>query len=279
MATYREYLFKIKERDDSDLFPNTVIYALFMDVSGYSYTEQILHLDSKVKNEEKLKEHIEQVAKGVPYQYVLGYTEFNGHKYIVNKDVLIPRQETEQLVKNTLVLIEKHFKKQSISVLDMCSGSGVIGIEIKLNCDADVDLVDISSKANDVARENAILNKTNVTIYKSDLFRDIPSKKYDVIISNPPYIKSKDTVDKTTLKYEPHLALFASPQTKFYEEIFRAKNHFYQDKYILAFEIDEDMFGELENLVKQYFGSKVEYYFEKDLYNKDRYLYIICDHE
>lgn len=279
MATYREYLFKIKERDDSDLFPNTVIYALLMDVSGYSYTEQILHLDSKVKNEEKLKEHIEQVAKGIPYQYVLGYTEFNGHKYIVNKDVLIPRQETEQLVKNTLVLIEKHFKKQSISVLDMCSGSGVIGIEIKLNCDVDVDLVDISSKANDVARENAILNKTNVTIYKSDLFRDIPSKKYDVIISNPPYIKSKVTVDKATLKYEPHLALFASPQTKFYEEIFRAKNYFYQDKYILAFEIDEDMVGELENLVKQYFGSKVEFYFEKDLYNKDRYLYIICDHE
>ena len=250
-----------------------------MDVSGYSFSELVLHLDEHVKDEEKLHAYIDKIAEGIPYQYVLGYTEFLSNKYYVDENVLIPRQETELLVIKVEDLIRKHFKNQRISVLDMCSGSGIIGIDIKLHCDADVNMVDISESANKIAKKNAKLNKTNINIYKSDMFNDLPLKKYDVIVSNPPYIKSEKTVDPTTLKYEPHLALFVSPQTKFYEEIFKAHGRYYSDKFILAFEIDEDMVDDLEILVNKYFDNNVSYYFEKDIYDKYRYLFIISNNE
>lgn len=279
MSIYRDYIFSLKEREDSKYFSTTIIYALLMDVSGYSFSELVLHLDEPVKDEEKLHAYIDKIAEGIPYQYVLGYTEFLSNKYYVDENVLIPRQETELLVIKVEDLIRKHFKNQIISVLDMCSGSGIIGIDIKLHCDVDVDMVDISESANKIAKKNAELNKTNINIYKSDMFNDLPLKKYDVIVSNPPYIKSENTVDPTTLKYEPHLALFASPQTKFYEEIFKAHGKYYSDKFILAFEIDEDMVDVLEDLVNKYFDNNVSHYFEKDIYDKYRYLFIIINNE
>lgn len=275
VSKYRDYIFSLKERDDAKYFSTTIIFALLMDVAEMSFYELTLNIDEDVKNEEKLLANIEKIAQGIPYQYVLGYCDFNGNKYYVNENVLIPRQETEFLVIKVKDLIKYHFKNQTISILDMCSGSGVIGIDLKLSCNADVDLVDVSDKANEVARSNAILNKTNVNIYKSDMFNDLPVKKYDVIVCNPPYIKSEETVDEATLKYEPHLALFASPQTKFYEEVFKMRGLFYDQKYILAFEIDEDMVNDLGALINKYFDSSVKYYFEKDIYDKFRYLFII----
>ena len=252
-----------------------MIFSLLTDVSSFDKVSLINHFDDEVKNEEKLNRMIVQLNEGKPYQYVLGYSEFLGHKFYVNENVLIPRQETELLVLKTLDLIEKHFKNQEISILDMCSGSGIIGITISEKTGLKVDMVDISKEANETAKKNNDLNKTKCDIYLSDMFNDLPLKKYDVIISNPPYIKSEITVDKATLKYEPHLALFASPQTKFYEEIFKQYGKYYSSKFILAFEIDEDMKDDLISLINKYFKDDISYSFENDIYGKLRYLYII----
>ena len=112
-----------------------------------------------------------------------------------------------------------------------------------------------------------ILNKTNVGIYKSDLFKSVPSKKYDVIVCNPPYILEPSTVDPSTFKYEPHIALFSSPDTFFYEEVFKAKDKYLNDKYLLAFEIGEEMEETLRILISKYFND-VQIIFKKDIYGK-----------
>ena len=274
MATYREYYFKLKNHGDKKHFTESVIFSLLMDVSSYDKTSLTIHFDEDVKNEEKLKENIRKIEVGIPYQYVLGYTEFLGEKFYVSRDVLIPRQETEELVLKTLDITQKIFKNKIISILDMCSGSGVIGIYLAKHIKSNVDLADISKTANEVAKNNAYLHKTNVNVYESDLFNNLPQKKYDVIVSNPPYIKNEKTVDEDTLKYEPHLALFASPQTKFYEEIFKQHGTYFGDEFLLAFEIDEDMEESLTSLIKNYFDDSVSFEFQYDMYNKLRYLFI-----
>ena len=271
MPSYRDYYFSLKNSSKYQ-FTDTIIYALFSDVSNMDKTYIVSHFDDEVKNQEKLDSNIARIINKEPYQYVLGYTYFLGHKFYVNKDVLIPRQETEQLVIETIELIKEKFNRK-VSVLDMCSGSGCIGISIAKEIDAEVDMVDISKNANEVAKHNYILNKTNCRIIESDMFTNLEHKKYDIIISNPPYVKSEATVDQNTMMNEPYLALFASPQTKFYEEIMVKCSDFLANNGILAFEIDEDMEDCLTELVKKYFPHDT-YFFQKDLYNKLRFLYI-----
>ena len=272
MSSYRDYYFSLKKNTNYN-FTDTIIYALFSDVSKKDNTYILTHFDEDIINTKKLDEFIDRIIKGEPYQYVLGYTYFLGNKFYVNKDVLIPRQETEQLVLNTIHLIEENFDHK-ISILDMCSGSGCIGISLAKELDADVDMVDISIKANEVAKKNNELNKTKCRIIESDMFKNLTPKKYDLIISNPPYIKDESTVDYSTLMNEPKLALFASPQTKFYEEIMVKCSDFLANNGILAFEIDEDMEDSLTKLVNKYF-PRDEHFFKKDIYNKLRFLYII----
>ena len=272
MSSYRDYYFSLKKNNKYN-FTDTIIYSLFYDVSGLDESHLLIHFDDEINDKEKLDKYISRIESGDPYQYVLGYTYFLGNKFYVNKDVLIPRQETEQLVLNTIQLIKENFDHK-VNVLDMCSGSGCIGISIAKNIDAEVDMVDISENANKVAHKNNILNKTNCRIYKSDMFNDIPVRKYDVIISNPPYIKDESSVDFHTMMNEPHLALFASPQTKFYEEIMAKCIDFLAKTGILTFEIEEDMEDGLTELVNKYLPGSL-YFFQKDIYNKTRFLYII----
>ena len=271
MPSYRDYYFSLKNNKQYN-FTDTIIYALFSDVSEKDETHLLMHFDDEVNDKEKLDSYITRIINGEPYQYVLGYTYFLGHKFYVNKDVLIPRQETEQLVLETIKLIKAKYNRK-VSILDMCSGSGCIGISLTKELEADVDMVDISSKANEIAENNNKLNKTNCRIFQSDMFNKLPLKKYDVIISNPPYIKDKVTVDQNTLLNEPHLALFASPQTIFYEEIMVKCADFLANDGLLAFEIDEDMEEDLTKLINEYFPHD-EFFFQKDLYNKLRFLYI-----
>lgn len=271
MSTYREKYFELT-KNYHEIFTNEVVFSLFCDNFGCSKNEIYFHLDENIKDEIKLDKYINEIKLGKPYQYVLGHTEFLSNKFIVNENVLIPRQETEQLVIDTASLIKEKFNHK-VDILDMCSGSGVIGISLAKKIESNVDLVDISSKCQEVAEQNALLNKTKVGIFVSDLFKELPLKKYDVIISNPPYIKDSSTVHPSTFKYEPHLALFASPTTFFYEEIFKNKDLYLKDHFLLAFEIGEDMEIELTRLIKKYFPTAT-YFFKKDMYNCVRFLYI-----
>lgn len=275
MATYRELLFKLKKINSSK-FNDEVISSLFLSTSNFNDKVALsLSLDSEVQNEEKLLSKIEEVKNGVPYQYVIGHTTFLKSTIHVDKNVLIPRQETEQLVLDLADFCKKTFQNKHISIIDIGTGSGCIAIELAKRINADISASDISKNALKVAKENANDNNLKIKFYESDVFASIPSQKFDVIVSNPPYILNESTVDASTLKYEPHLALFASPNTYFYERIFMESKSYLANEFILAFEIGEDMENNLTDLVKQYFPS-CHFEFRKDIYNRIRFLYIIC---
>ncbi len=153
---------------------------------------------------DKINKIVEQRITGKPLWYCIGDTEFYGYTIKVDERVLIPRPETELLVYNAL----KHISKES-KVLDLCTGSGAIAIAINLQTQASVTAVDISEDALSLARENALNNNSNVEFIKSDMFSSLQNKKFDVIISNPPYIKTDDikSLQKEVRDFEPALAL------------------------------------------------------------------------
>ena len=194
-------------------------WYLFENVSGLGRADYFLHLYEKIdkdKVEEFLK-LIEKRGKRIPLSYVLGSRDFMGFSFKVNENVLIPEQETELLVEEAI----KYSKGKK--VLDMCTGSGCIGISISLLGEAfSVTAVDISDKALEVARENAItLKADNMKLVQSNLFEDI-NEKYDILVSNPPYIETEviETLQPEVRDYIPRLALDGDEDgLKFYRNI------------------------------------------------------------
>lgn len=154
---------------------------------------------------------IEQYAAGVPPQYIVGTAAFYGERFIVNENVLIPRQETEELVEWVL----SANPQPDLSVLDVGTGSGAIGITLKKQRpDWQVTLSDLSADALGVARENAARLKTAVTVVQGDLLTPVAGAEFDLIVSNPPYISHDEEgeMDRDVLASEPSMALFADHQ-------------------------------------------------------------------
>ena len=191
--------------------------------------------------------------------------------------MLIPRQETEQLVLETGKLIQKMFDKD-INVADVCCGSGAIGLSLnKLLPNNQYFLSDISKEAIRVSKINAksFNQLENTSFLEGDMLKPFidANIKLDVIVCNPPYIENIESIDKKTLEQEPHLALLASPNTKFYEELMKNSPRVLNDKYLIAFEIGEDMKESMKTLVRKYYPDD-EFYFQEDIYGKTRFLFI-----
>ena len=168
--------------------------------------------------EELLDEYLQRLLKYEPVQYILGYAEFYGLKFKVSPAVLIPRPETEELVE----LIVSEVEQEDVSILDIGTGSGCIPVSLKDELpDAIVSAIDISSDALSIAKENAKANGADITFIEMDILREIPRGKYDVIVSNPPYIShdEKEKMNDNVLIYEPHLALFSDDPLLFYKRI------------------------------------------------------------
>ena len=213
------------------------------------------------------------VEKDYPVQYIIGYVDFYGLKINVNEFTLIPRYETEYLIELTL----KEIKKMNLAnpkILDLCTGSGAIGLTLKsLLPSSEVTLSDISKDALMVANKNKNELNLDVNIIESDLFKNIPGK-FDVIISNPPYVMTNEPLPKDVL-YEPHLALYSGPKgIDHIEEIFKNIKSHLNNKYLIALEINEKSETDIINLIKTYFEKNINYKFMKDLAGKTRYLFI-----
>ena len=213
------------------------------------------------------------LEKDYPVQYIIGYVDFYGLKINVNEFTLIPRYETEYLIELTL----KEIKKMNLAnpkILDLCTGSGAIGLTLKsLLPSSEVTLSDISKDALMVANKNKNELDLDVNIIESDLFKNIPGK-FDVIISNPPYVMTNEPLPKDVL-YEPHLALYSGPKgIDHIEEIFKNIKSHLNNKYLIALEINEKSEPDITNLIKTYFEKNINYKFMKDLAGKTRYLFI-----
>ena len=220
------------------------------------------------------KSDYEKVLNGYPIQYLIGYVNFYGYKINVNNNVLIPRFETELLVEKIIKYIKKVFNNTNLNILDIGTGSGCIGIALNKEINSNITACDISDKALKVAKSNAKLNNCNIDFIKSDLFENI-NGKFDVIISNPPYISETEKIMDMVDKYEPHEALYASNNgLYFYEEILKNARNYLNDKFIIAFEIGWWQGELIKSIAKDYFKeSKIT--IEKDYTDRDRYVFII----
>lgn len=236
---------------------------------GISRTEAS-ELISVSKN---IDEDYKRLVNGEPIQYVIGYVDFYGNRINVDRNVLIPRYETELLVDKTISLINKKFNRK-VNVLDLCTGSGCIGISIKKCIDSDVTISDISLGALEVAKGNIFINDCNIKCIYSDLFDNI-NDKFDVIISNPPYISDDIEVMDIVYQNEPNIALYApSNGLYFYEKILSECRKYLNDKFIIAFEIGYEQGQSLKEMASRYFSESI-IKIEKDYSLRDRFLFII----
>lgn len=216
------------------------------------------------------------LKKGYPIQYLIGFVNFYGMKIKANKNVLIPRFETETLVEKTIEYI-KNKNVNCRSVLDLCTGSGCIAVTLAKKLNLNVDAIDISKKAIAIAKENAKLNNVRINFRKSNLFKKI-NKKYDIIISNPPYVSKEEKISKI-VKYEPKKALFSKENgTKIIKKIIKQSNNFLNEKGVLAIEIGDKQAFLLKKYAKKYFPES-NIIIEKDLVNRYRYLFIFKNNE
>ncbi len=178
----------------------------FFLIEGIYKVKRAELLSDKEVDFEVLQKALERRIKGEPCAYITGETEFMGLPFKVNKNVLIPRQDTENLIE---LLLER--TKKGAKVLDLCTGSGCIGISLKKYIEnSSVTMVDISEGAISIAKENAQLNNAEVKIIKDDVLKpSFEYEKYDLIVSNPPYIEKEvvETLEKTVKDFEPRLAL------------------------------------------------------------------------
>ena len=237
-----------------------------------SFSEQM----SK-ENENKYFSLIEKhIKEDVPLSHLVGFEYFYDRKYKVTKDVLSPRMETEELIYKVIEYV-KASNKNKFKILDLCTGSGIIAITLKKELDqvsVDVIASDISEEAIEVAKKNAQSHNATIKFIKSDIFNDI-GDKFDIIVSNPPYIDRKDevTMQDNVLKYDPHLALFAEEEGMyFYRKIIEQANDYLNENGVMFFEIGYDQKDKIIKLADMN-GYSAEVY--KDINGRDRMAFLV----
>ncbi len=259
--------------EQQNKYPEDAQY-LMEELSGFNYTQLQLHRNEVVPSDimRKFRDGVVRLGMDEPVQYILGYAYFMDKTFAVNDNTLIPRQETEEMVRK---IISDHSNKNQ-SILDIGTGSGIIAINLALKFPGDDILAtDISEDALKVAQLNADNYQTNNVFFKqSDLFKKIDNEKFDVIVSNPPYIAldEKKVMDPSVIKYEPDLALYGDNNgLEFYQDITKVA-----DQHL---NIDGSLYMEFgyhqKSEIKQIFANNMSEYqvkFYKDINGNDRYL-------
>ncbi|MCR5095437.1 MAG: peptide chain release factor N(5)-glutamine methyltransferase [Erysipelotrichaceae bacterium] len=277
MSTYNqlihEYRLKFKEKG----LPPELVKAFIFELCNEFGINLYLEIDNQVDKElyEKFEKGIIRLLDGEPLNYVLGYSYFYGYRFIVNPDVLIPRPETEELVGLILSKYDEYFKGEKIKICDIGTGSGAIAIALKKEEDnLDVYASDISAAALNVAKTNASNNQCEITFLEGSMLEPYIEKglKFDILVSNPPYIRSVEKVEASVYDYEPHVALFGGEDgLKFYREIFENAAKILNDKALAFFEMGYDQKENLSKLAREYFDD-VDIRVYKDINGKDRML-------
>ena len=250
-----------------------MLLSSYLDVNPL---ELLTILDKEVDSDiEKLyKSSLEALKENKPIQYVIGNVNFYGLKFIVNKNVLIPRFETEELVEQ-VVEYAKNLNKDKIKILDLGCGSGAIGLTLKsILKDSEVTLTDISKEALEVAKLNANNLNLDVTFIESDWFSNVGLDKYDIIVSNPPYIRIDEEIEEIVRDNEPFLALYGGIDgLDCYRKILANVKPYLNDKFLIAFEIGESQKEEIYDIVDKYLKD-VEITCKKDLYGRNRMIFV-----
>ena len=238
--------------------------------------ELLNYLNQEVPEEVELKfkEKLNELVKNRPIQYVIGSVNFYGEEFLVNESTLIPRFETEELVENTLCYLDEFFVMKNLKVVDLGTGTGCIGLTLKkLIPSLDMTLVDISDNALEMAKQNKEKKGLDVKIVKSNFLEQVEGK-FDLIISNPPYIKEGEPIDAIVKENEPSLALYGGKDgMDCYRLILSQCKDKLNSKFMIAFEIGCNQREELTKIIHQELGD-VKVICKKDLSNRDRMIFI-----
>jgi len=279
MPTYREVL-RINEKYALDNNKeDSGVKLLLLHFSKMTSSDLILHMDNEMPEEEYqdfLYGVDRYITRNVPVQHIIGYEYFYGHKFIVNGDVLIPRYETEELVAHVLMYYDEVFDSQDVDVLDLGTGSGCLSITLDIEePHMNVCASDISEEALAVAKQNNENLNGNVTFFQGDWFTPFEGKKFDIIVSNPPYIPIGEYVEDLVIDNEPSVALFGGEDgLEFYRIIIEQAHHYLNERFIIAFEHAFDKAKVLKKLIHKHF-SDCEIIQKKDMQGKDRMTFII----
>lgn len=237
---------------------------------GVNRVDQLLKANEEVAGEKikSINKAVEDLKTGKPIDYVINESVFWGFPFYVDHNVLIPRPETEELV----LLLLDHEKEEKLSILDIGTGSGCIPIALKLERkDFEIDACDVSLGALQVAEKNAKLLKTDINLFELDFLTALPEQKYDVVVSNPPYVKEEEleSLEGKVKEYEPVIALtpFGDP-LKFYKRMVATARDILKPKGRFYWEIHEDLGAEVVNLLQQASFEQVELI--EDMYGRNR---------
>ena len=247
-----------------------------LDESPHLFSNNLSEQISK-EIEDKYFSLIEKhIKEDVPLSHLVGFEYFYDRKYKVTKDVLSPRMETEELIYKVIEYV-KASNKNKFKILDLCTGSGIIAITLKKELEkvsVDVIASDISEEALEIAKENSQSHDATIKFIKSDIFNHI-NDRFDIIVSNPPYIDRKDEVimKDNVLKYDPHLALFAEEEGMyFYRKIIEQAKDYLNENGVMFFEIGYDQKDKIIKLADMN-GYSAEVY--KDINGRDRMAFLV----
>lgn len=284
--TNLKYVYEALKRASSYLTENGreegAARILLQHEMGLSYSGLIASMRDKISEQqfERFWAKIEQHAKGIPVQHLTGSEEFYGRNFLVNPDVLIPRPETEELIEETLGLIDRHLSEKELAIADIGTGSGIIAITLKCELpDAKVVATDISQSALDMAAKNAERLNVQIDFRLGDLAEPIKSEKWDVILSNPPYIAYAEApgLSDSVRDFEPHQALFADKEgLALYQKMARQLPALLNKPGIIGFEIGYQQGQAVQKLLKDAFPDALVYS-KKDINKNDRMVFAILE--
>lgn len=251
--------------------------AVFLyEKTGFDKFQQrrFSHQDLLLSDEEDFLEIIQLLKTGKPFQQILGHTEFYGKKFFVDEHVLIPRPETEELLEIAISEIQNlKFKIQNLKILDIGTGSGIIPITLKNHFpEAEVSAIDISEKALETAKRNADLHQAKINFIQADYLHTDLREKYDIIISNPPYIAREEDIEiENSVKgFEPNIALFSPTEDAliFYKKIAKDCQKHLNENGMFFLEINQKLGTETLDLFQNFSEQKLV----KDLSDNDRFV-------
>ncbi len=279
MPTFKEVL-KINEQYAIDnLKEDSGVKLLMLHFSKMNSSDLLISMDKEIP-EDVYQDFLygvdRYIAKNIPVQHIIGYEEFYGHKFIVNGNVLIPRFETEELVANVLMYYDEVFNSKKVSVVDVGTGSGCLAVTLDIEeSNMTLTATDISKEALKVAKLNNQKLKGNVTFIEGDMLNPLAGMKFDILVSNPPYIPNEEYVEDLVIDNEPRVALFGGEDgLDYYKEIIKNAESILNDKYIIAFEHAFNKAKQLKKIIKKHIHD-VEIIQKKDMQGKDRMTFII----
>lgn len=276
--TYQRFIKNAENRAIEHDKEESAVVLLMEHVTGFETNMLYMKMNEEVPSEieEKFNNIFDlYLNENKPMQYLIGTACFYGYDFIVNEDVLIPRYETEELVENILYRYDEHFGGKDVDVCDLATGSGCIAIALALEeKKMKVVATDISKEALNVAKRNNEKFNAGVKFLQGDMLNPLKGRKFDIFVSNPPYIPEDEDVMSLVKDNEPNLALFGgSDGMKFYRIILSGVKPYLKNKAMICFEHGYDKKEEMIELSKKYFpNSKVEVL--KDLEGRDRMTFI-----